>query len=269
VLFYSPDKAYFLDYTQLQIISFNPASMEVTAALPLETFRCEELQTRFGFAVRRADGFYFTRSCLDPDVTSSGSTLVHLDPSTDEVTVTHDSRCMGMRVGFLADSGDAYWFSDPQASVEWSTRLIDAPHDCALRLRAGETTFDPDWELDLTTRTGGVSAIAAVPAGASRIWMKVFEASAMPEPIPAAQVNWGWQVWRWALMDVESDAPLVPEQAADLVVYYGDPITVDRRSFTPASNDDFSETTLVELTPAGVQNRLHVRGELREIVRLR
>jgi hypothetical protein len=63
-------------------------------------------------------------------------------------------------------------------------------------------------------------------------------------------------------------APSEPS-AAPLVAYYGDPISVDGRSFTPASNDVFSETTLLELTLAGIVGRLQVRGELREIVRLR
>src|SRR5690606_23551626 len=107
-------------------------------------FVCEgETQTEFGEPIRREDGFYFPRSCWDLDVTSRGASLVHLDPTTDAVTVTHDERCMGMQVGFMADSGNAYWFADHDASMEWSVQMRPGPHDCALRLRAGETTFDP------------------------------------------------------------------------------------------------------------------------------
>jgi hypothetical protein len=269
VIFVSDEQAYFLDESQLQIVRFNPTTMELDRAIPVDDFKCLEASTTFGTPIRREDGFYFPRGCWDLDVTSSGASLVHLDPRTDEVTVTHDVRCMGMQIGFLADNGDAYWFSDYDASVEWTFQRRDTPHDCALRLRAGESTFDAEWELDLTTRTGGVSAIAAVPAGDSRIWVKVFEPSAFDGEIPVDEIDWGRKAWRWGLLDVARDRPVELDQDASLVVSYGYPIMVDGRAFSPASNSDYSETTLTELTETGIEERLHVQGELRKIFRLR
>ena len=102
VIFVDANKAYFLDASQLQVVSFNPTTMEIHRAIPVPDFKCEEMVTSFGMPVRRDDGFYFPRSCWDLDQTSSGATLVHLDPRTDQVTVTQDARCMGMQVGFLA-----------------------------------------------------------------------------------------------------------------------------------------------------------------------
>lgn len=269
VIFHSPEKAYFLDESQLQVIAFNPKTMELLRAIAVPGFRCAEVETSFGTPVRRDDGYYFPRGCWDLDVTSTGTSLVHLDPATDELTVTHDARCMGMQIGFMADTGDAYWFSDHDASVEWTYQRRSAPHDCALRLRAGETTFDPEWELDLTTRTGGVSAVAAVPAGGGKIWMKVFDSAAFTGTIPVEEIDWGLQVWRWGLLDVEATGPIQLNPVARLVVSYGYPIEVDGRSFSPVSNSDYSETTLIELADAGIEERIHVQGELRKIVRLR
>jgi hypothetical protein len=269
VLFVSDGQAYFLDESQSQIVRFNPTSMELDYAIPVDNFKCPETETTFGTPIRRDDGFYFPRGCWDPDITSAGTALVHLDPATDEVTVTQEERCMGMQIGFLASGGNAYWFSDFDASVEWTYQRRDAPHDCALRLRAGEVTFDRDWELDLTTRTGGVSAIAAVPAGGSKIWVKVFEPSAFTGTVPVEEIDWGLKAWRWGLLDVESADPVEPDEEADLVVYYGYPIVVDGRSFSPAESSDFSESTLTELTDSGVQQRMHVQGQLRKVFRLR
>ena len=176
---------------------------------------------------------------------------------------------MGLQVGFLADSGHAYWFSDHDASVEWTYQRRDAPHDCALRLRAGDVTFDASWELDLTERTNGVSAIAAVPAGGSRIWMKVIEPAAFGGAVPVDEIDWGLEAWRWGLLDVESDDAVQLDQQAGLVVSYGYPIVVDGRAFSPVANSDYSATTLTELTASGVIERMQVRGELRKIFRLR
>jgi hypothetical protein len=114
---------------------------------------------------------------------------VHLDPETDEVTVSHDERCMGMQFGFVAESGNAYWFSDHDASMEWSVQGRAAPHDCALRLRAGESSFDDEWELDLTDRTGGRSAVASVAAGGSRVWDRSRSTAASSRPPRAFPIS--------------------------------------------------------------------------------
>jgi hypothetical protein len=271
MIFVDANKAYFLDLTQLQIISFNPTTMELNTTIPVNDFLCQEVQTEFGTPIRREDGFYFPRSCWDLDVTSAGSSLVRLDPETDQVTVSHDDRCMGMQVGFMAASGDAYWFSDHDASMEWSVQGRQGPHDCALRLRAGESSFDPTWELDLTSRTNGVSAVASVPADGSNVWVKVFEPTAMPEPFPVEEVDYTLKAWRWGLLDVEADSPVQLDTESELVVYYGPSIEVDERRFSPTTT--FSElgdtTTLVELTPAGPEPRMQVQGELRKVFRLR
>jgi hypothetical protein len=274
MIFVDESKAYFLDMTQLQLISFNPTTMEVNRAIAVDDFMCDEMQTEFGTPIRREDGYYFPRSCWDLDVTSSGSSLVHLDPETDEITVTHDERCMGMQIGFMADSGHAYWFADHDASVEFSLKPGDTPHDCALRLRADETTFDRDWELDLTTRTGGASAVASVPTGGSSLWVKVFEESAVPVALPLEEMDWSLsslKTWRWGMLDVEADRPVQVDTQAELVVYYGPPIEVDGRAFSPSStySDTGDDTTLVELTESGIRERMRVSGELRKVFRLR
>jgi hypothetical protein len=271
MIFVDASKAYFLDYTQLQVIRFNPTTMELNGVTAVDDFACAEVQTEFGTPIRREDGFYFPRSCWDLDITSSGTSLVHLDPVTDQVTVTHDQRCMGMQVGFLADSGDAYWFADHDASMEWSVQGRPAPHDCGLRLPAGQDTFDPGWELDLTTRTGGVSAVASVPAGGSSVWVKVFEPAAMPAPVPVEEIDWTLKVWRWGLLDVEADTPVQLDLDSELVVFYGPPIEVDGRQFSPSTtfSENGDQTALVELTASGPVERMQVRGELRKVIRLR
>jgi hypothetical protein len=271
MIFASPTQAYFLDQTQRQLIRFNPASMEIQGALPVSDFACQEVQTEFGEPIRREDGYYFPRSCWDLDVTSAGASLVHLDPTTDTVTVTHDARCMGMQFGFMADSGNAYWFSDHDASMEWSVQGRAAPHDCALRLAPGASTFDTEWELDLTTRAGGASAVASVPAGGSSVWVKVFEPEAVGQPLPLETVDYTLRVWRWGTLDVESEAPVALDMASDRVVYYGPPLEVDGRHFSPATtfSENGDETALLELSESGVSERLRVRGELRKVFRLR
>lgn len=269
--FASATKAYYFDNSQLQIISFNPESLEINQAIPVENWGCDDdVAAGFGKVLRRDNGFFVPRSCdWDSDgVTPSGAALLFLDTETDEVTVSSDSRCMGLDVGFVANNGDAYWFSAQTASVFWTMQQRDTPHDCVLRLRAGETTFDETWELDLTSRTGGVSAIASFPAGDSTIWMKVFDESEMTETIPMQEVDWGLKVWRWALLDVATDTPIELIEDEEPVVSFGAAIVLGNRSFTASVNSD-GTTTLLELSQLGIDERMHVQGELRKIIELK
>lgn len=268
VIFAGPSQAYFLDPAQHQVIAFDPTTMLLDETIPIEGLQCEG-ETYFGMAIERTDGFYFPGNCYGENTNPPGVDLVHLDPETNEVTVANDTRCTGAMVGMQADDGTAYWFSDLWNSMEWQFLGTDVPHDCALRLNAADTTFDDEWELDLTTRTDGVAALAGVPAGDTEIWVKVFEESAVQGQLPADEVDWGAKAWRWGLLDVASEAGVALDESSDLVVYYGEPIVVDARAFSPASNEDFTETTLIELTRSGAKERLVVEGELRKVVRLR
>lgn len=79
------------------------------------------------------------------------------------------------------------------------------------------------------------------------------------------------KVWRWGLLDVESNGGVVLDDESDLTVYYGPPILIDDRRFSPSTtfSDLGDETRMVELTPEGLVNRIRVDGELRKVFRLR
>lgn len=165
------------------------------------------------------------------------------------------------------------WFSEGAASI-WATSFqLDSPHSCALRMLVDDTAFDESWELDGTSRTGGVAAFAASSAGGSKIGLKVFEQSAVSEPLPFEETNWGLEAWRGSLLDVESASDAAPDENAPLSVYFGRPISLGNRDFSPVSNSDYSETTLMELTEDGVTPgftvRFTVQGEVRRVVQLR
>lgn len=274
VMWVSPSRAYVYDGNNFQILGFNPTTMALLDMDPvsLDGFRCddEDAFTSRSVFVERDDGFYFSQSCYAPDgLFVAGTALVHFDPETEEATVTKDSRCTAMEFGFLADNGDAYWYSVSDASVRHSFQELDISHDCALRVRAGEATFDPDWELDLTTRAGGASVIGAAPAGGSKIWVKVFEKESMTDSIPVEEIDWGLLVWRWGLLDMETNEDVVLDTQAELAVYYGTALSIDERTYIPSSNADYTETTLLDLSSTSIRRGLLVPGELRNAVRLR
>lgn len=279
LIFASPTKAYFRDRTQLQLISFNPTSMEILDSHPLEGVRFEDrdgLIYNYGTPITRDDAIYFPMSYFDLNnkgVGPTGSTLIRLDPETDELTVTKHPGCTGMTFGFLSpDSGDTYWFADYQTSVGRAYQQLEAPHDCAMRLRAGKTDFDEDSEIDLSAFTDGAPVIGAVPAGGAKMWMKVFDESAVSVSLPSSDLDednaFDARVWRWHLLDMESEEPAVPVEGADRVGSFGYSFVVDNRSFTTQKYDEAGEAAIVEFTDQGIVERVRVLGEIRGLARL-
>lgn len=274
LVFVNPRKAYYLDLDQLQAIAFDPTEMVITGTTSLAGAAREGFLTSFGQVVQRDDAIYFPGQWYaepDWDRVPSGSMLVRIDPETDTVTITQDSRCTGMYVTMTTDAGDTYWFSD---SYNTFARRGYGPDrgvpDCALRLRAGETTFDPSWQLDLATRVGGASAVPILRAGGSRMWIRVLDESAASLPTPADfnTVNTA-PAWQWYLLDVESEAPAVRNDERPLSAVGGLGMYIDGRSFVSTENADYSESTLLELTPDGFLTRATVRGVVDNVVRVR
>jgi hypothetical protein len=275
VTFISPSKAYLRDDGQLQLISFDPTKMEILDTIPLEGVTREGVVPGFGQTIKRSDGIYFPISYYNPEnfgLVPEGSLLVRVVPETDEVTVNAEARCTGFNVGFLSEAGDAYWFSDVDTAVGWRANppVPGAQHDCALRVPAGETTYDPTWQLDVNTRTHGWPAIAAVPDGGSRIWMRVLEESSIEvptevDPVTLAELP-GWQ---WYLLDLEGTGAAVANHDRPAGSYYTYNFRIDGRTFTTESNADYSEARILEITDQGFREGPMVSGTVRGLARLR
>lgn len=274
VTFVNPNKAYYYDLDQLQAIAFDPTRMVITGTVSLAGAEREGYFTSFGDAVLRPDGIYFPAQWYtDPDWdrVPSGSMLVHLDPETDEVTMTSDSRCTSMLFSMTTTGGDTYWFSEMFNAFARTARGPENGFpDCALRLRAGESSFDPDWQLDTGSRTGGAPSVAVLPGGGTQMWFRVYDAAAGNLPTSATYADFDTaQAWQWYLLDVAGDAPALrndqrPPSSMSAIGMY-----VDDRSFTTSDAADNSESVLLELTQDAFVERARVRGVIDEVARIR
>jgi hypothetical protein len=274
VTFVSPTQAYYFDLDQLQAIAFDPTAMAITGRVSLAGAEREGFFTSFGVPVLRPDGIYFTGQWYrepDWDRVPEGSLLVHLDTETNEVTMTPDARCTSMLSSLTTASGDTYWFSDMFNAF---ARLTRGPGngfpDCALVLRAGQSQFDPDWQLDTGARTGGSPSVAILKGGDTEMWFRVLDPALAGLAATSSYDEYDTApAWQWYLLDVTSDAPAVrsdrrpPSSMGALGMY------VDGRSFTTIENADYSQTTLLELTERDFVERLTVRGVIDEVVRVR
>jgi hypothetical protein len=274
IIFVDERKAYYTDLDQLQLIAFDPTDMVITGTISLAGAEREGFFTSFGETIVREDGVYFPGQWYtepDWDRVPSGSLLVHVDPATNEVTMTADERCTSMLPSLTTSRGDTYWFSDMYNTYARRGQGPDNGFpECALRLRAGATTFDPEWQLDVGSRTGGAATLAVLQGGDTSMWLRVLDESAVELPMPTDfQTLDTARGWQWWLLDVESDEPAVRNDERPLSSSSAIGMYVDGRAFTTLENEDYSETTLLELTAAGFVERTTARGVIDQVARVR
>jgi len=268
--------AYWFDDGGRQLIRFDPTDMVISGAVPIDGTEREGYVTEFsGYPVVREDGVYFTvrwrKEWEDPEPQApSGSVLVRVDPQSDAVTVTSDPRCTSLLVAQTTATGDTYWFSD---NYNTYARIIGGASrgvpDCSLRLLRGEQTFDPSWSLDITQRTGGRPADGTVAGDGSTIWLSVFHEEQLPEPPPDIDTADVAPAWQWYALDVESDAPAVANAQSPYASHGAFGWYTDSRAFSSTVNEDYTLSTLLELTPDGFEERATIQGLLDGIVRVR
>lgn len=251
----SPTKVYYPDRDGQQLVIWNPTAMELTGSIPLPQTAREGYLSLYGYSpILRGDELLFTVGWFDWVSTDSilGETgLVVIDTITDSVArFDVDDRCGGVTTGVTTASGDTYFVSSALAGVAHELgRQPTAP--CALRVGAGEASFDSSYVADLGAITGATIAGEPVPAGGDAMFLRVLDAElATVDPEMATWEITGQLAWRWSRWDVTESAAapvdsLEPGTADVLWFRIGD------RVFGTETTADYAETTLIELTAAG------------------
>ena len=177
--------------------------------------------------------------------------LVVLDTKDDTVArFDVDERCGGITTPVTLDSGDTYYVS---SALNGAADFVGhrAAKPCALRVLSGQDRFDPDYALELGEITAGAVAGEPVPAGGDGLFLRVLDQGAVrSEPGDASwnitgQTVWTW--WKWEPgkdgMGEASQVEALDASTADVVFFQ-----VDGRVFGSQTTEDYSETTLLELS---------------------
>jgi hypothetical protein len=270
----SPTKLYYPDRTNEQLLIINPEEMAIIGTIPLPETNRAGYQANYGYEAIYRDGLLlFTVGWFnwDDDVILGETGLVAVDTATDQVvSVDVDSRCGGVTTPVTLASGDTYLVASALAAANNRLgRLATEP--CALRILAGEATFDASYTRRLGDLVGGALAGEPVYAGGDALYFRVFDESAAT--VEDGQFSWdvtGQAVWSWARWDVSEDVA-VPDAAlapstADVVWFRAD----DRTFGMESLDEEFSQTRLIELSaPGGAIARLTAPGFLQGVARAR
>src|ERR1044071_5037006 len=155
----SATKAYYPDRDGLQLIVWNPTTMEIRGTIALPQTAQQGFLANYGNTpILRGDKLLFTVGWFDwvtTDTIRPETGLVVIDTRTDTVArFDTDTRCGGIDETVVAPSGDAYLISSALAGSACRLgRLSTTP--CALRVKAGADAIDPGYRTDLDGLAGG------------------------------------------------------------------------------------------------------------------
>lgn len=286
----SAEKAYYFDLATLQIIIWNPQTMQITGSVidlsevlggPLESRGPIEspwdvrvfLNYGEGFARQRDDRLFIPVRWQNADdvagfVRPMGGLLV-LDTESDTVVhLLEDDRIADSIYTVLLDSGDLYLFSGA-IGVSQNHLYENAAPGGAIRVRSGEDTFDPGYYLDLDQAVGGRPATTPVAADGTSIYVRAFhEDQAKPQTDPFELL--ALQAWRYWKVDLAGAEPAreiteLPWTSTDGYFYS---FPQENRTFLGVMSSDYSATTLYEATPSGFIEAFQVTGTLNALSRL-
>jgi hypothetical protein len=274
VVFLSPSKAYFIHQEDLKAVVWNPASMQIEGdlALPPE-LRKEGFVVVFdGKAQRQGNDLHLVASWADHTNGRypPGALVVTIDTATDEVVAQEaDGRCSQVFDSMRHPSGDIYYACSPWSAATHRALGADfAAESCLLRIRRGQRRFDPDFHVRLPALTGGQVAGTLIPGQGAEGFVRVLDESLFPV-VPGATVRdlTGAEAWRWWRLDLDalmaSPSDLAPSAAG------ATELQIDGVVYTSLSKQDFSETTLIEMTaPGGPRPGLAARGYLHNGLRV-
>lgn len=270
----SDTKVYYPDRDNKQLIVINPQEMRIEGAVALPETAREGFLSLYGYTpLLRGNKLIFSVGWFDWNVNDEvlGETgLVVLDTESDTVDrFDVEERCGGITTGVTTSAGDTYFVSSALAGV--AHRLGRQPTTpCALRLKADDDAFDPEFLVELSELTGSEVAGEPIPASGDELFLRVFEESEATFSEESAtweltgQAAWYW--WRWNVETGEASLVSELEPSTSDVLWFN----VDGRVFGSQTTEDYSKTTLIELTAeGGPRAALTAPGFLHAVARVR
>jgi len=273
---YAANKSYFVDSVSAQVVVWDPTSMTFlgTIPLPIEAEVTGDLAPTMDITVRDdvvlVSMFWASEESW---FTEFGSfvRVVAIDPLTDTVISTQDDpRCESLAPGGTTTDGTTYFSPwDYHATVRAVYGEGFGADSCSLRIVAPGASFDTAYQVDLGALVGGRPAGGLTLINDQEALIHVWHS----ELVPATPETWvdqrflpGYKWYRWTL-----GAPAaveLPNQVPNSEG--GEWKRLDGRTVTYAANEEFSETTLHELTATGeLAPMLTVPGWTVQLIRLR
>lgn len=272
--FASADRAYHVNQQTLDVIVWNPQTMSIITSFATgldidEGYTARVFQQQ---PVVVGDQLLLASYQSDEDgITEGVTTLSVVDMQADRVvSSTEDARCSAM-IAFAPDpAGDLYFTSSITHAGHYFVTPELVPHPpCMLRIRNGETQFDPAWSRSLTSELGTRIWTGVAPGNSSVLVQSVREDEpAVMAAVEAVEVG-NARPWTWHEVPGEDAARPLDTALTQPVYLTG--IPVDGRYYLVARDDlRAGPSTLVDTAAnGGPRSGIVTPGVVRNIVRIR
>jgi hypothetical protein len=272
--FAGPNKAYHVNQRTLDVIVWDPESMTIITSFATgldigEGYTARVFQQQ---PILVGQQLLLASYQSDEDSMTEGiTTLTVVDTQSDRVVSNAtDARCSAM-IAFSPDpTGDLYFTSSITHAGHYFVTPELVPHPpCMLRIRDGETRFDPEWSRSLTSELGTRIWTGVAPGSSSVLVQSVREDDpAVMAAVEAVEVG-NARPWSWHEVPPEGAARPLSTRLSQPVYLTG--IPVDGRYHLVARDDlRAGPSTLVDTAATGGPVAgIVTPGVVRNIVRIR
>ncbi|WP_394826864.1 hypothetical protein [Pendulispora albinea] len=279
--FISATKAYLFAEAQYKVIVWNPTTMEITGEIDLSQVKKEGFDAELWVATVKGDKVYVPLRYVDYKNTNlykigRDANMLVLDASQNSVVrVMHDERCAAAGQPAILDDGTIYVLADGRsylAQVEAMLTQQPVPKTCILRVKPGETSFDPNYMVEIPSLTGGRNAASQffhVGNGVGYAKVHYPDQMARGADLKGSAI-WkqkAFKYWRFELGDTVKAAE-VPEIGFSMIAFGG--AVLDGKYYA-AESADGATSSFCEFDPKTntASLRFQMDGFLRDLYRLR
>ena len=268
----SPTKAHFTNPGDETLIIWNPTTMEIVRDIPLPVAASADLELQSAPAFLHGDRLFRLFSWVNFDTFEFSRVpqqLAVYDTATDElVSLREETRCPAVySVPFEDEAGNLYYSNHVWSPME--TLVKGAPESCSLRVLAGQTSFDPTWQLRYADFAEGRQGAVLRYLGNGQALADIFHAerTAITDATDPSELgeSSNWRLWT---VDVGAGTG-APIEGLDFKPGGYDVVRVGGRSFVlMPSAANYARTTAYELDGSTAVQRFSIQGSSYHMVEL-
>jgi hypothetical protein len=263
--FISATRAYALSSQLDAVVVWDPTTMEITGTIPMEPPDAPEGFSSFAHhpaVVGDRVIWEIVSTNLEAEEIHHAVTLAVASAETDEpVRYVTDERCAGANGGHVDERGDYYVRADGYWGqyAAYGRRASDV-ETCVLRLRAGESEFDPDYMVSMESLTGSRINWPWFHVEGARYVAWAWNPS---EPLPEdPDTYWYSRAFRPLLVDLEEGTSEPYPDLEGTIIVSSAERELDGVKYYEWSEAGYlgadSHAQIVELRPSGIVHRFSV-----------
>lgn len=204
--FLAEDRAYFIDGKTLQVVIWNPQTLQTVDSFSLEGLEEPGLFMSPNYVHRDGDRLLLSARYYREDDTAALLTRVAIiDTKTDTVSYVDDTRCGNVAFHAHDSQNNLYLASHPAQSAVVAVGAAGDPvaESCVIRINAGAEEFDEDYYVDLSSLVDGQAGGIMQGAEDEAFILRYVGAPLTLDNYATAHRRADWEVTRLTLGDEE------------------------------------------------------------------